>query len=910
MKYIAIIYLFSVTTILGEPLPIDDIDSSRKVSYAKDIEPVFKRSCIACHNSTKAKGKLNLESVSYMMEGADGFDVIVPGKSDESLVFLLAAHQEESFMPPPKNKSNAPNLTPEELGLLRLWIDQGAIDDGVSAENKKINFAKMSDKVNAIYSVAISPDNQFAAAGRGNKINIYHLPSGKDLGRLIDPSLEKLGASAHIDIVGSMAFSSQGTLASAGFRNVKLWKKLPPKELFKFELKGSNQSSFAVDKKTNKSLHGNEQGEIYFYSPDAKQLQLIYKHSSEIKSISFVSENTYSFIGSDGFLAFLDINKKEPKVSTNLQFQAQTIEYIENVNLVAIGTADGMIKILSLDDGFKVVGEMKAHSENVSLLKAYGSGGNEIVSFGSDNIIKFWKAEGTKISKTREINNGAGINDISIADDFKLIAAVEGNEKIKVWNINDGKLKFESNNKWVLERQAKSDEQKKNVSAKVLEERKKQVAASEKKIKDDSAALDKAKEAEKNAKAELDKKKIELVASNDVKTKAEADVKTKEEAKDEGLKAAQDQLKKATEAADAKDKEFKDAERKNTEAIRSREIAERFLKRANDADKNTKQLLAQAEKKLANATQIHVTSAKLFAESESQLGSIIFSEDGAQVFAGSNDGKIYSWEVESGKPSDFMEVGDDSINLIGLKENKFSLINGNKWLEGLHNEHVWVMDRMIGNIDDPKTIVDRVNALGFSPDGKLLATGGGVPSRSGELKVWNVSTGELVSSNVDSHSDTISGLVFSPSGQSIATSATDRFVKVFKVNGGDLEKSFEGHTNHVLDVTWSADGFLLASAGADNVVKIWDYEKGTQKETVKGHSKAVGSIDYLGLTGTLLSSSGDKSVRLSNKPLPDSDTFIHVSGASHDGSHIAAGGEDSVLRIWTASDSKLILKLQ
>ena len=199
--------------------------------------------------------------------------------------------------------------------------------------------------------------------------------------------------------------------------------------------------------------------------------------------------------------------------------------------------------------------------------------------------------------------------------------------------------------------------------------------------------------------------------------------------------------------------------------------------------------------------------------------------------------------------------------------------------------------------EDPKTIVDRVNALGFSPDGKLLATGGGVPSRSGELKVWNVSTGELVSSNVDSHSDTISGLVFSPSGQFIATSATDRFVKVFKVNGGDLEKSFEGHTNHVLDVTWSADGFLLASAGADNVVKIWDYEKGTQKETVKGHSKAVGSIDYLGLTGTLLSSSGDKSVRLSNKPLPDSDTFIHVSGASHDGSHIAAGGEDSVLRI-------------
>ena len=85
---------------------------------------------------------------------------------------------------------------------------------------------------------------------------------------------------------------------------------------------------------------------------------------------------------------------------------------------------------------------------------------------------------------------------------------MEGNEKIKVWNINDGKLKFESNNKWVLERQAKSDEQKKMCLLKFLKKEKKQVAASEKKIKDDSVALDKAKEAEKNAKAELDKRKL------------------------------------------------------------------------------------------------------------------------------------------------------------------------------------------------------------------------------------------------------------------------------------------------------------------------------------------------------------------------------------------------------------------
>ena len=40
--------------------------------------------------------------------------------------------------------------------------------------------------------------------------------------------------------------------------------------------------------------------------------------------------------------------------------------------------------------------------------------------------------------------------------------------------------------------------------------------------------------------------------------------------------------------------------------------------------------------------------------------------------------------------------------------------------------------------DDSSTFADRVIALDFSPDGKLLATAGGEPSRSGELKLWNV----------------------------------------------------------------------------------------------------------------------------------------------------------------------------
>ena len=125
-----------------------------------------------------------------------------------------------------------------------------------------------------------------------------------------------------------------------------------------------------------------------------------------------------------------------------------------------------------------------------------------------------------------------------------------------------------------------------------------------------------------------------------------------------------------------------------------------------------------------------------------------------------------------------------------------------------------------------------------------------------------------------------------------------------------LNAAFEGHTNHVLDVSWRADGLALASAGADHVVKVWDFEAGTQKQTVKGHSKAVSSGELPRNQARPFSPEVVTSRCVSpTSPLPDGGTFIHAAESSRDGSIIAAGGEDSLLRVWTAADKKLLFKL-
>ena len=111
--------------------------------------------------------------------------------------------------------------------------------------------------------------------------------------------------------------------------------------------------------------------------------------------------------------------------------------------------------------------------------------------------------------------------------------------------------------------------------------------------------------------------------------------------------------------------------------------------------------------------------------------------------------------------------------------------------------------------------VFRVLALDFSPDGGLLAAGGGEPSRSGEVKVWEVGKGMLGRSLPALHSDTVFSLRFSPDGTKLATASADKFLKVSSVADGKLLRSYEGHTHHVLAVDWRSDGKELVSEGAD-----------------------------------------------------------------------------------------------
>src|SRR5688572_6888670 len=158
-----------------QPISIADIKRSDAVDFEREILPILKNNCLACHNQTKAKADLILETPQTILKGGESGPAVRPGKSAESLLLKVAAHQDKPAMPPRENKVAAANLTPEQLGLLKLWIDQGA--KGEVRALAPLEWQAVPDMLNPIFAVALSQDGQLAACSRGNQIFVYHVPS-------------------------------------------------------------------------------------------------------------------------------------------------------------------------------------------------------------------------------------------------------------------------------------------------------------------------------------------------------------------------------------------------------------------------------------------------------------------------------------------------------------------------------------------------------------------------------------------------------------------------------------------------------------------------------------------------------------------------------------------------------------
>lgn len=106
-----------------------------EVSYADDIEPIIKKSCISCHSGSGEGASVSeylMTDYANVMQGTKFGAVVVPGSRMSSSLYLVVAGKTapEIRMPPHNDEAFAKGrgvmLSAETIEKIGLWIDQGA----------------------------------------------------------------------------------------------------------------------------------------------------------------------------------------------------------------------------------------------------------------------------------------------------------------------------------------------------------------------------------------------------------------------------------------------------------------------------------------------------------------------------------------------------------------------------------------------------------------------------------------------------------------------------------------------------------------------------------------------------------------------------------------------------------------
>ena len=125
---LAAAFNFAVTAAAADA-KLPPASDKKDVTYTTDLKPIFDANCAKCHSGDRAKAKLHMDTLEGILKGTKAGKIVTAGDSANSIIVKAIAHATEDkdeWMPPMPNKAGAKTLTPEQIGLVRAWIDQGA----------------------------------------------------------------------------------------------------------------------------------------------------------------------------------------------------------------------------------------------------------------------------------------------------------------------------------------------------------------------------------------------------------------------------------------------------------------------------------------------------------------------------------------------------------------------------------------------------------------------------------------------------------------------------------------------------------------------------------------------------------------------------------------------------------------
>lgn len=295
----------------------------------------------------------------------------------------------------------------------------------------------------------------------------------------------------------------------------------------------------------------------------------------------------------------------------------------------------------------------------------------------------------------------------------------------------------------------------------------------------------------------------------------------------------------------------------------------------------------------------------------SPLAAHVFSPDGQRLLTGDQERTISIWDTRSGKREATLTTPEPVMPPAWL--HAFFSSDGQR-IVGSNAYDVWIWDAVshrllltIKGAQDPQSF-----GLLLSPDGSTL-----ISSAAGAaLRLFAAGSGGLRARTAGHAGQILSGRL-SPDASRLLTTSADKTARLWNLGSGQALDVLGGHTEAVLAGDFSPDGGQVVTASRDNEARIWTLGGGQHLLRLGGHHDMVLHSIYSQDGRYVATASADHTAavwdakggqKLASVSLPDS---VQVVALSADGEYLATGTGylDRTLRIWDWHQRRVVVEL-
>lgn len=411
--------------------------AAKKITYEEHIKPIFRAQCLNCHNAGDAKGGLNLDNFTAMMEGGGSGEVVFDdGDVAASRLWHLVNHEDTPVMPPKQ-----PKMAADKLELIRAWIAGGALEnsgskakaikknalafvastggkpDGPAAMPETVpqKVPVVSSRASAITAIAASPWAPLYAISGQKQIVLYHADTNELLGVL--PFEEGIAQSLRFSRDGSFLIAGGGEHAVQGIAavyNVRTGQRVATVGDELDVVFGAD----ANDTMTQIAMGGPQKMLRIFDAGTGEKLFDIKKHTDWIYSVAYSPDGILIASGdrAGGFCIWEADTGRLYLELPGHKGGIHQISWRDDSNVVATASEDGTVKLWDVNAG-KQIKSMNAHGGGVTALSFDHQG--RLVTAGKDNKAVLWDANGAKLKDFKPTSED--VLEVAISHDGKRV---------------------------------------------------------------------------------------------------------------------------------------------------------------------------------------------------------------------------------------------------------------------------------------------------------------------------------------------------------------------------------------------------------------------------------------------------------------------------------------------------------